>query len=552
MSTQAHATDAHPSRPLALIILDGFGIDRASAHNAIALANTPTLDKLFASCDHCLLDASGTAVGLPEGQMGNSEVGHLTIGSGRIIEQELSRIARICNEGKLLNQEALCRVLEHTQSHNSCLHIMGLVSNGGVHSHIDHLFALIDQALAAGQTHIALHCFTDGRDVSPTSGKGFIEELEAFIAQKHKVYPQSRVYIASLAGRYWAMDRDKRYNRTQRAYNAIACAANYQATLSPVQYIEASYKEGITDEFIEPASFTKHGVEEGDACVFFNFRPDRARQLSHAFVDDAFDAFERTKLTNLLFAGFTCYEEGLECLTVFPKEYPSKVLAEVLSNAGIRQCHIAETEKYAHVSFFFNGGKEVRYPEEAWVLIDSPQVATYDLQPEMSAFKVAESLAAAIRSRESDVYICNFANCDMVGHTGSIAAAIKAVEAVDAALAQVLSALEELEGCALITADHGNADKMQDEEGNPFTAHTTAQVPFILVDYASSHHGFDSRHLNMSDCLKQEMPGKVYGEKLCIPSGGSLRDIAPTMLDFLSIDAPQEMTGKSLLQKTRS
>lgn len=519
MSTQA-ACEA-PCTPVCLIIMDGYGLAPAGSGNAISLATTPVLDALFSQRDWTKLEASGEAVGLPAGQMGNSEVGHLNIGAGRVVHQELSRINHACADGSLASNPVLQDAFAQAREEGAALHLMGLLSDGGVHSSNEHLYALMEAAAAAGVQDVLIHCFLDGRDVPPSSAVGYVQQLQERIAQMEAAHPGTHMSIASLDGRYYAMDRDKRWDRVQKAYDTVVCAEGH-TSLSPVEALEASYAEGVTDEFVVPVAFGTRPMQDGDAVIFFNFRPDRARELTRAIVDESFDGFARCAHPQVHFVCLTEYDPTINAPIAFPKEFPSNVLADVLADAGLAQYHIAETEKYAHVTFFLNGGVEDAKAGEERTLIASPKVATYDLQPEMSEPEVADTLAAAIRNHEADVYIVNFANCDMVGHTGSIPAATAAVEAVDAGVGKVLAAMEEVGGITFVTADHGNADKMIAEDGTPHTAHTTALVPFILVD--ESGVGL-----------------RLSGEE------GALCDIAPTILEALRISAPTEMTGKSLI-----
>ena len=453
--------------PACLIIMDGFGMDEPGPGNAIAQAATPVLDELLAARPHTLLDASGEAVGLPEGQMGNSEVGHLNIGAGRVVFQELTRINRACADGSLAANPVLQEAFQ--------------------------------AACAPGASYV----------------EDLERELDALRA------PGFEAAIASVSGRYYAMDRDNRWDRVQRAYDTLVQPAAV-AGCAPVQAMEASYAEGVTDEFVAPVAFDQRGIRDGDAVVFFNFRPDRARQLTRAFTDPAFEGFARAALPQVRFVCLTEYDPSIPAPVAFPKEVPGNVLADVLADAGLRQYHIAETEKYAHVTFFLNGGIEAQKAGEERALIASPKVATYDLQPEMSEPEVADTLAAAIDAGEADVYIVNFANCDMVGHTGVIPAAVAAVEAVDAGVGKVLAAMERAGGATLVTADHGNADKMLADDGTPHTAHTTAPVPLVLVDATGRGRSLQGRR-------------------------GRLADIAPTLLEMVGLPVPPEMTGMSLL-----
>ncbi len=505
--------------PACLIIMDGFGLAEPGPGNAISLASTPCLDDVFAHRPWTKLEASGEAVGLPDGQMGNSEVGHLNIGAGRVVFQELTRINRACADGSLAANPALNDAFAAASAPGAALHLMGLLSDGGVHSSNEHLYALMRAARAAGVGRIVMHCFMDGRDVPPKSGSDFVEQLEAVVAELSD--ETCDVRIGSISGRYFAMDRDNRWERVERAWRAIV-EAEPCVDRAPVQVMTDSYAADVTDEFVEPVALSERGVRDGDAVVFFNFRPDRARELTRSLVDASFDGFERSRVPQVSFVCLTEYDPEIAAPVAYAKEFPEDVLADVLAAAGLRQYHIAETEKYAHVTFFLNGGREEPKAGEERALIPSPKVATYDLKPEMSEPDVASTLAAAIDSGEADVYIVNFANPDMVGHTGVIPAAVAAVEAVDAGVGQVLAAVERAGGMALITADHGNADKMLAEDGSPFTAHTTALVPLAFVDFAGTGRTLDG-------------------------SRGALCDIAPTLLELIGLPVPEAMTGRSLL-----
>lgn len=505
--------------PACLIIMDGYGLADPSPTNAISQAKTPNLDKLFASCSHTTLEASGEAVGLPAGQMGNSEVGHLNIGAGRVVYQELTRINHACEDGSIAHNDVINKAFADAKKPGAALHFMGLVSDGGVHSSNAHLYALLAAAKAAGVSTIYVHCFMDGRDVPPKSGVNYIDELQAKLDELSD--ETCSMSIASIEGRYYAMDRDNRWERVERAWKSIVDAEPH-VDASGHDVMEKSYAADVTDEFVEPVALYERGVHDGDAVIFFNFRPDRARELTRAFVDDDFTGFKRERWPKVSFVCFTEYDATIDAPVAFAPEFPDEVLADVLSEAGLAQFHIAETEKYAHVTFFLNGGREEPKHNEERVLIPSPKVATYDLQPEMSEPEVAETLVNAIDDGVADVYIVNFANCDMVGHTGSIPATIAAVEAVDDGVGKVLAALERKGGVALLTADHGNADKMVGEDGSPFTAHTTAPVPLVLIDYANKGYALN---------------GKT----------GALCNIAPTLLAMIGIEAPAEMEGESLL-----
>ena len=503
-------------QPLALIILDGFGCREETKGNAIAAARTPHLDHLMASCPHTRIGASGMDVGLPDGQMGNSEVGHTNIGAGRIVYQELTRITKSFDEGEALGNPALTAAMENARRAGQALHLMGLLSDGGVHSHIRHLYGLMEMARRFAVERVYLHCFMDGRDVPPTSGIEFIAALQ------QKIKELGLGQIATVSGRYYAMDRDNRWERVKLAYDAIVNGEGNKDP-DPVAVMQKSYDAGVTDEFIVPTVVTEGaGIKAGDSVIFFNFRPDRARELTRTLVDPDFAGFEREKgFFPLTYICMTQYDATMPNVEVaYRPESLANTLGEYLSRLGKTQLRIAETEKYAHVTFFFNGGVEAPYEGEDRVLIPSPKVATYDLQPEMSAYAVTDEAVRRIESGRYDVIILNYANCDMVGHTGVFEAAVKAVEAVDTCLGRLLAALEKAGGRAFLTADHGNADQMADENGAPFTAHTTNPVPFVAIGFGD----------------------------IKLRSGGRLADIAPTMLQAMGLPQPEEMTGRSLLE----
>ncbi|RKJ78070.1 2,3-bisphosphoglycerate-independent phosphoglycerate mutase [Butyricicoccus sp. 1XD8-22] len=527
-AVQAEPVQAEPAKPepakapsgkspLALVIMDGFGYRADSTGNAIAAAKTPNIDKLLKTCPNTHIGASGMDVGLPEGQMGNSEVGHTNIGAGRIVYQELTRITKSIQDGDFFENEAFMNAVTNCQWNDSTLHIFGLMSDGGVHSHIDHICALLDLAKRNGLWKVCVHCFMDGRDTPPTSGITFVQKI------KDKIDEIGIGCIATVSGRYYAMDRDKRWERLEVAYNAIVNGVG-QHNPDPIAAIQASYDEGVTDEFIVPVITTDGAeIQTSDSVIFANFRPDRAREITRAIVDPDFDGFHRPK--GALEVDYICmaqYDATMpKVLVAFKPEPLTNTFGEYIADKGLTQLRIAETEKYAHVTFFFNGGVEKEYANEDRALIKSPSVATYDLKPEMSAYEVTDEVVKRIESGRYDVVILNFANCDMVGHTGVFDAAVKAVEAVDACLGRVLDALLAQGGCALVTADHGNADQMLEDDGvSPFTAHSTNPVPLVLVG---------------RDDVK------------ALAEGGVLADLAPTMLDLLALPQPAEMTGRSLL-----
>lgn len=500
-------------KPLALIILDGYGLAPESTTNAISTANTPVLDELFRTKPNSRIKCSGLDVGLPEGQMGNSEVGHTNIGAGRVVYQELTRITKQIADGDFAGNAEFQEAIANVVRNNSAMHLMGLLSDGGVHSHIDHIFALLDMCAQAGLQKVYVHCFLDGRDVPPSSGSKYIAQLE------RKMQELNCGKIATICGRYFVMDRDMHWDRLEPAYNAMVLGeGDYCENAGDA--LSAFYAKGTTDEFVTPTICTKNATISHDGSVIFaNFRPDRAREITRAFVDKTFDGFARKSGAIMpYFVCFTQYDASIEGVHVaFLPQTLTNIFGEYISKNGLTQLRIAETEKYAHVTFFFNGGEEKVFAGEDRVLINSPKVATFDLQPEMSAPEVAKNACERIESGKYDVIILNFANCDMVGHTGILSAAVCAVEAVDACLGEVLGAIERMHGIALITADHGNADHMAEQDGTPFTAHTTNDVPLILFG--------DNREI----------------------SDGRLCDLAPTMLDILCLDVPADMTGHSLL-----
>ena len=499
--------------PTTLIIMDGFGMEGANPGNAVTNAPTPRLDKIFAECPGCRLSASGLDVGLPEGQMGNSEVGHTNIGAGRVVFQDLPHISRDIQSGEFFRNEGLNEAMENCREWGSSLHLMGLLSDGGVHSHITHVYALLQMAKEQGIKNVFVHCFLDGRDVPPSSGKGYVEQLQA------KCQELGVGKIATVMGRYYAMDRDKRWDRVQRAYDAIA---NGEGAFEEdaAQAVQKSYDAGVTDEFVEPVVCAKGGqVQDNDSVIFFNFRPDRAREITRCFVDEDFKDVKRKRgFIPVAYVCMTEYDATMPNVTVaYPREKLSNIFGEYISSLGLTQLRIAETEKYAHVTFFFNGGVEQVFPGEDRCLINSPKVATYDLQPEMSAYEVTEEAVNRILSGNYDVIILNFANCDMVGHTGVYEAACKAVSTVDECVGKVVEATSKMGGVSLITADHGNAERMVDTDGSPFTAHTTNLVPFCIV----------GANVTLRD--------------------GRLCDIAPTMLDLMGLEKPAEMDGQTLI-----
>ena len=493
--------------------MDGFGLGPKYSGNAVENTPKPHLENIFKECPGCRLSASGLDVGLPEGQMGNSEVGHTNIGAGRVVFQDLPHISRDIDSGEFFKNPAYLEAMEHCREWGTALHLMGLLSDGGVHSHITHLFALVKMAKEQGLEKVYVHCFLDGRDVPPSSGKSYVEQLQA------KLDELGTGRIATVMGRYYAMDRDKRWDRVQRAYDAIALGEGIFEE-DPAAAVQKSYDSGVTDEFMEPVVCAKGAqVRDNDSIIFYNFRPDRAREITRCFVDEDFQDVERKKgFVPVDFVCTTEYDATMPNVTVaYPRQKLENIFGEYISKLGLTQLRIAETEKYAHVTFFFNGGVETVFPGEDRVLIASPKVATYDLQPEMSAYQVTEEAVKRIESGAYDVIILNFANCDMVGHTGVYEAACRAVTAVDECVGRVVEATSRMGGVSLITADHGNAERMADEDGEPFTAHTTNLVPFYIVGAS----------VRLRD--------------------GRLADIAPTMLDLMGLEKPKEMDGETLI-----
>lgn len=508
-------------KPVVLMVLDGYGLNDRTEGNAIAMANTPVMDKLMKECPFQKGYASGLAVGLPDGQMGNSEVGHMNIGAGRIIYQDLTRITKDIEDGTFFKNEELLEAMENCKKNDSDLHLFGLLSDGGVHSHLSHVYGLLEMAKQQGVSKVYVHAFLDGRDTPPASAKGFVETLE------NKMAEIGVGKVASLSGRYYAMDRDNNWDRVEKAYDSLVTGDGIKAE-SATQALQESYDNGKTDEFVEPTVICKDGqplslVKANDSVIFFNFRPDRAREMTRAFCDDKFTGFERkTGFIPLTFVCFKDYDESIPNKKVaFKKEIIKNTFGEFLANHGKKQLRLAETEKYAHVTFFFNGGVEEPNKGEDRILVKSPKVATYDLQPEMSAPQVCEKLVDAIKSDKYDVIVINFANPDMVGHTGVQEAAIKAVETVDECVGKAVEALKQVDGQMFICADHGNAEQLIDyETGAPWTAHTTNPVPFILVN---------------------------ADPKYTLRENGCLADIVPTLIQLMGMEQPAEMTGKSLL-----
>lgn len=507
---------SHP-RPVTLIIMDGFGLNPDMKGNAVAAAQKPNYDRLCAQYPNTTLGTSGLAVGLPEGQMGNSEVGHLNLGAGRIVYQEVTRIDKMISDGVFFENKALIDQINIAKKKQGKLHIIGLASDGLVHASLKHLYALLRLCHKLAMNDVVIHAFLDGRDTSPTGGAGYLQDIVKHCGE----IGVGR--IGTVIGRYFAMDRDKRWPRIKQAYDLLYFRKGQNAG-DPVQAVKDSYSRGITDEFMEPISIDgfEHTVNENDAAIFYNFRADRGRQLSHAICDKNFAYFDRESGPVIPLVTMTLYDVDLPAKVAFNQQILNDIFADVVSGAGMRQLRTAETEKYAHVTFFFNGGVEKPYPLEDRILIHSPKVATYDLKPEMSAYELTDSTVQKIEAGIYDTIIMNYANCDMVGHTGIFEAARKAVETVDSCVGRVVEAVRKAGGVSLVTADHGNAERMLDDNGGPFTAHTTFPVPLILID----------------DNFKGHLRG-----------GGILADIAPTMLEYLNLRKPSAMTGKSLFRR---
>lgn len=507
--------------PVVLCILDGWGYRHDDSHNAIRAAQTPVMDALWHAYPHTLIEASGADVGLPDDQMGNSEVGHLTIGAGRIIRQELVRISQAVRDGSIAENAELNALADQLRASGKTLHLIGLCSDGGVHSHIDHLGGLLQWAKARGLKEVCIHAITDGRDTPPQSAEPFLNTIEAQIEKA------GIGRISTLCGRYWAMDRDNRWERTEKAYRLLTEEGTI-SELSPQEVLKASYGEEIYDEFLEPTRLAPGAIESGDGVVLFNFRPDRVRQLVKALVVEGFDGFERTFIPDLNVVTFTQYEAGLPVSVAFPPESLDGLLGQVVSEAGLRQFRTAETEKYPHVTYFMNGGIEQPYPGEDRHLVPSPRVATYDQAPAMSAEQLTDNCISAVNKGIYSLVVINYANPDMVGHTGAMEATVEAIGAVDRSVGRLLEATNRMGGTLIVTADHGNAELMEGPDGLPWTAHTTNPVPLILVEGE-----------------KRKIPG--HGTAVELRSGGGLADVAPTLLEILGLEQPSRMTGTSLI-----
>lgn len=511
-----------PISPVVLVILDGWGYRQATEANAIAIAKTPVMDSLWATYPRTLIHTSGKNVGLPEGQMGNSEVGHLNLGAGRIVPQELVRISDAVEDRSIFRNSALLKICQEVRDRQGKLHLIGLCSEGGVHSHLNHLLGLLDLAKLQAIPNICVHAITDGRDTNTTEGIGAIGEIQAHI---------DRIgvgKIVTISGRYYAMDRDRRWDRVKQAYDVMTQDGSGDGR-SAIEVLEDFYAKDITDEFILPTRLAPGAIEAGDGVIFFNFRPDRARQLCYALTMPDFEGFEREQIQPLSFVTFTQYDPRLPVAVAFEPQNLNNILGEVIAKQGLRQFRTAETEKYPHVTYFFNGGLEQPFPGEDRELIQSPMVATYDRAPAMSAEAVTDVACSAIQKGIYSLVVINYANPDMVGHTGNIEAAVEAIETVDNSLGRLLQSINRVGGTALITADHGNAEYMRDEAGNPWTAHTTNPVPLILIEGEG-----------------RKIPG--HGTAVVLREGGCLADIAPTLLDILQLPQPEEMTGRSLIE----
>ena len=513
-----------PESPVVLAILDGWGYREEISDNAIKTANTPIMDSLWNAYPHTLISASGADVGLPNGQMGNSEVGHLTIGSGRIIQQELVRITNIVKNNQLNQVNELKKIADSLKKNNSTLHITGLCSDGGVHSHIDHLLGLIKWASEIGIKKVAIHIITDGRDTPAKSAAKYLNQIEECI-KKYKTGE-----IVSICGRYWIMDRNLLWDRTERAFRNLTDPNVKVSNISPKDYLSKSYNKKITDEFLEPIRISNNFLKDGDSLICFNFRPDRARQIIKSLSEKQFSEFERKSVPNLDIVTFTQYEANLPVKIAFPPESLNNFIGQIVSENGLKQYRTAETEKYPHVTYFFNGGVEIPLPGEIRNLIPSPRVATYDMEPEMSAEELTMSCAQAIKSGEYAFVVINFANPDMVGHTGNMNATIKAIETVDRCIGKIVNATGEMGGSILITADHGNAEVMKGPSGEPWTAHTINKVPLIFIEGE-----------------KRKIPN--MGNEILLRDNAGLADIAPTLLQLLNLPIPKEMTGESLIKE---
>ncbi len=509
--------------PVVLVILDGWGYREDDENNAIALAKTPVMDSLLEVYPHTLIHASGKQVGLPQGQMGNSEVGHLNLGAGRIVPQELVRISDAVEDETIFENPVLQEVCQNVHESKGKLHLIGLCSDGGVHSHIDHLFGLLDLAKLQNISEVCIHIITDGRDTKITKGVKYVRKVEEYINQI------GIGKIVTVCGRYYAMDRDRRWDRVQKAYDLYTKTTEIDGR-STVEVLKGSYSQDVNDEFIEPTRIAQGRIEEGDGIIFFNFRPDRARQICYALVMEKFDGFEREKINNLSLATFTQYDPNLPAKVAFEPQQLTNILGEVIANAGLKQFRVSETEKYPHVTYFFNGGLEQPYEGEDRELVCSPMVSTYDKAPAMSAVELTKVACKAIDKGIYFMVIMNYANPDMVGHTGNLNAATEAVHTVDSCVGKLIRKINQAGGTAILTADHGNAEYMADEKGNPWTAHTTNMVPFIIVEGE-----------------KRKIAG--HGCDVPLRENGRLADVAPTILDILQLTQPEEMTGVSLIKK---